>query len=121
MIAEEKYIFKPETQRKIFILGAVGLLLFVLGVFMAMRGGNGHEGHEQKASTEISKSLTASVAPQEGHEAHQAEGNEGHHGSPTWLKRIYAALWADNVFFTGIGIIGLFFVAIQYAAQADRT
>ena len=40
MIAEEKYIFKPETQRKIFILGAVGLLLFVLGVFLAMRSGN---------------------------------------------------------------------------------
>lgn len=116
MIAEEKYIFKPETQRKIFILGAVGLLLFVLGVFMAMRGGNGHEGHA-KASTEISKSLTASVAPQEGHEEH-AEAKAEHHGSPTWLKRIYASLWQNNIFFTGIGIIGLFFVAIQYAAQA---
>jgi hypothetical protein len=119
MIAEEKYIFKPETQRKIFILGAVGLLLFVLGVFLAMREGNGHEGgHEKKASTEISKSLTASVVPQEGHEDNKAEAPEEHHGSPAWLKRIYAALWADNVFFTGIGIIGLFFVAIQYAAQA---
>src|SRR5260221_14127796 len=118
MIAEEKYIFKPETQRKIFILGAVGLLLFVLGVFLAMREGNGHEGdHEKKATIEISKSLTASVAPQEGHEK-KAEAKEEHHGSPTWIKRIYTSLWRNNVFFTGIGIIGLFFVAIQYAAQA---
>src|SRR5258708_1094106 len=118
MIAEEKYEFKPETKRKIFILGAVGLLLFALGVFLAMRSGNGHEGgHEKKASTEISKSLTASVASQEVHENHNAEAKE-HHGSPTWLKRIYASLWQNNVFFTGIGIIGLFFVAIQYAAQA---
>lgn len=116
MIAEEKYIFKPETQRKIFILGAVGLLLFALGVFLAMRGG--HEDHEKKASTEISKSLTASVAPQEGHEEHQAEAKAEHHGSAIWLKRIYASLWSNNVFFAGIGIIGLFFVAIQYAAQA---
>lgn len=118
MIAEEKYIFKPETQRKIFIMGAVGLLLFVLGVFLAMREGNGHGGHEQKASTEISKSLTASAAPQEGHDEAKAEAKEEHHGSPTWLKRIYTSLWQNNVFFTGIGIIGLFFVAIQYAAQA---
>jgi hypothetical protein len=120
MIAEEKYVFKPETQRKIFMLGAVGLILFALGVFMAMRSGNGHGGeHEKKASTEVTKSLTASVAPQEGHEEHKAEaGAAEHHGSPTWLKRIYTSLWQNNVFFTGIGIIGLFFVAIQYAAQA---
>jgi len=117
MIAEEKYIFKPETQRKIFILGAVGLLLFALGVFLAMRAGNGHEGGHEKASTEISKSLTASVTTQEGHEG-KTEVKAEHHGSPTWLKRIYTSLWQNNVFFTGIGIIGLFFVAIQYAAQA---
>src|SRR6185295_20358690 len=111
MIAEEKYIFKPETQRKIFILGAVGVLLFVLGVFMAMRSGGHEGGHEKKASTEISKSLTASVVPQETHEE-KAEGKEEHHGSPLWLKRIYTSLWQNNIFFTGIGIIGLFFVAI---------
>ncbi|HCW05788.1 MAG TPA: quinol:cytochrome C oxidoreductase [Cytophagales bacterium] len=118
MIAEEKYEFKPETQRKIFILGVVGLLLFALGVFLAMRSGHGHEEHDKKASTEISKSLTASVAPQEGHEEHKVEAGEGHHESPTWVKRIKTSLWQNNVFFAGIGIIGLFFVAIQYAAQA---
>ncbi len=120
MIAEEKYDFKPETKRKIFTLGAVGLLLFVLGVFLAMRSGEGHEGNAEKhASTGIVKDLTASVSPvvQEEHENHEAKGEE-HHGSPTWLKRIYTSLWQNNVFFTGIGIIGLFFIAIQYAAQA---
>jgi len=119
MIAEEKYDFKPETKRKIFILGVVGLLLFGLGVFLAMRSGEGHEGgHEKHASIEITKDLTASVTPvQEEHETHEAKA-EGHHGSPVWLKRIYTSLWQNNVFFTGIGIIGLFFIAIQYAAQA---
>ncbi len=120
MIAEEKYDFKPETKRKIIILGAVGLLLFVLGVFMTMRAGGGHEGgHEKHASTEISKNLTASVAPiiQEEHQNHEANA-ESHQAHPTWLKRIYASLWQNNIFFTGIGIIGLFFIAIQYASQA---
>ncbi len=124
MIADEKYEFKGATKSKIFIMGAVGLILFIAGIFMAMNSGNEHGGgHEKKSSVEISKSLTASVAPQEGHEEHSAEAKEGehssaHHGSATWLKRIYTSLWQNNIFFTGIGIIGLFFVAIQYAAQA---
>ncbi len=112
MIAEERYVFKPETQRKLFIVGAIGLVLFGLGVFLAMNAGHGHEA-EGHASAEIAKNLVASAEP-----AAAGEAAEEHHGSPTWLKRIYTSLWHNNVFFTGIGIIGLFFVAIQYAAQA---
>ncbi len=112
MIAEERYVFKPETQRKLFIVGAIGLVLFGLGVFLAMNAGHGHE-TEGHASAEIAKNLVASSEP-----AAAGEAAAEHHGSPTWLKRIYTSLWHNNVFFTGIGIIGLFFVAIQYAAQA---
>lgn len=114
MIAEENYIFKPETQRKIFILGAVGLVLFGLGVFLAMNSsGHAEGGH---ASAEVANNLVASANQHEAAAAPAAAAE--HHGSPTWLKRIYTSLWQNNVFFTGIGIIGLFFVAIQYAAQA---
>jgi hypothetical protein len=114
MIADEKYIFKPATKQKLFILIGVGLLLFAVGVFMAKNGGH-HEGAEKHASQEIAKSLVASTEPT-AHAASAVEG--GHHGSATWLKRIYTSLWHNNIFFAGIGIIGLFFVAIQYAAQA---
>lgn len=115
MIAEEKYEFSPETKKKITILGVVGLVLFILGAYMAMSS-SGHG--EEHASATISANLVASadqeVAAEAGHEA----AAEEHHGSPVWLKRIYTSLWQNNVFFTGLGIIGLFFVAIQYAAQA---
>jgi len=119
MIADEKYIFKPATKQNLFILIGVGLVLFALGVFLAMRGEN-HEGAAEKhASVEVVKSLLASTEPaQPGGEAHAAPAEGGHHGSPIWLKRIYTSLWQNNIFFTGIGIIGLFFIAIQYAAQA---
>ncbi|MFN6088432.1 MAG: quinol:cytochrome C oxidoreductase [Cyclobacteriaceae bacterium] len=114
MIADEKYIFKPATKQKLFILIGVGLLLFVVGIFMAKNGAH-HEGAEKHASQEIAKSLVASTEPTE----HAAAAVVGvHHGSATWLKRIYTSLWHNNIFFAGIGIIGLFFVAIQYAAQA---
>ncbi|HCZ37024.1 MAG TPA: quinol:cytochrome C oxidoreductase, partial [Cytophagales bacterium] len=112
MAADEQYIFKPEAKRKISILFGVGILLFVLGVIMAMNSGGHHEGAEH-GSIEAAKTLVASTDPEA---AATEEG--GHHGSPVWLKRIYTSLWHNNIFFTGIGIIGLFFVAIQYAAQA---
>lgn len=113
-IADEKYEFKSGTRSKLFMLFGAGLLLFVVGVFMAMSGGSEEEHGKAHASTEISKSLLASVQPAEGG---HAEGGE-HQATATWLKRIFTSLWMNNVFFTGLGLIGLFFVAIQYAAQA---
>jgi hypothetical protein len=112
MIADERYVFRSETRRNIIIVGFIGLFLFLVGVYMAMNAGHGHEaGH---SSIEVSKNLIASTA------AGEASANAGaeHHGSALWLKRTYTSLWQNNVFFTGIGLIGLFFIAIQYAAQA---
>jgi hypothetical protein len=55
-----------------------------------------------------------------GHEAghHEGAAAEEHHGSSPIVKRIFTSLWQNNIFFAGMGIIGLFFIAIQYAAQA---
>jgi hypothetical protein len=112
-IAEEKYDFKSGTRSKLMLLFVAGLLLFGLGVYMAMSG-EGHEAAEH-ASAAVSQNLVASVDVQE---AHAAEATAEHHETAPWLKRIYSTLWMNNVFFTGLGIIGLFFIAIQYAAQA---
>ncbi len=48
---------------------------------------------------------------------HAHEGEVGDHAFH-WSQRLYANLWINNVYFTGIAIIGVFFFAIQYAAQA---
>jgi hypothetical protein len=116
-IQEERYIFKPETKKKIVYLLLAGVVLFALGLLLAMNTG-GHEATgEGHASIETQKMMASiqheAAAPAEQH----GEAGE-HHGSPTWLKRLYTTLWMNNVFFTGLGIIGLFFVAIQFAAQA---
>lgn len=114
-VESEQYIFKPETKRKIFILIGVGLVVFALGVFMAMNSGHGDHaaGH---ANAEVSKSLVASAEAVSAEPAAEVGGE--HHGSPTWLKRVYTSLWMNNIYFVGLGIVGLFFVTIQYAAQA---
>ncbi len=115
MVADEKYEFKGATKTKLVVLAFAGVVLFALGVFMAMR--SGHEEHEPaaSASVEVAKTLVATTEPVAASEAHP-EGQ--HHETAPWIKRIFASLWMNNVFFTGIGIIGLFFIAIQYAAQA---
>jgi len=116
IIAEERYEFKSSTRSQIFMLLGAGILLFALGVLFP--GGSEHgakpEGEKKEGSTVISKELVASTDQ----EAAAEEVKEEHHGSSPVLKRIFASLWMNNVFFTGIGIIGLFFIAIQYAAQA---
>ena len=113
-IADEKYEFKSSTRSKLLMLFGAGLLLFIIGVFMA-RSGGGAEHSKEHAATEISKNLVASTQQEQ---TEHAEAGEEHHGNAPWLKRIITTLWMNNVFFTGLGIIGLFFIAIQYAAQA---
>lgn len=116
MVAEEQYEFKAEAKKKLVILAIVGVVVFAFGVFQAMRpAGHEAESHE-KASVEVSKKMVASSEISVAAEEHAAK-EEGE-GNPIWIKRIFASLWVNNVFFTGIGIIGLFFVAIQFAAQA---
>ncbi len=113
-VSDERYIFKPETRSKLFMLLGAGVLLFAIGVYMAMSVSHEEGGATEHAATSISKDLIASL---DAHAASEEVAAE-HHGSAPWLKRIYTTLWMNNVFFAGIGLIGIFFIAIQYAAQA---
>ncbi len=117
-VESEQYIFKPETKRKFFYLLGTGIVLFILGLVLAMTGAGHHEegGH---ASVQTSQELTASLQHDEAASAGHAQEEHGaHHETAHWLKRLYTTLWMNNIYFVGLGIIGLFFVAIQYAAQA---
>lgn len=122
MIADEKYDFLGSTKRNLLFLALAGVVLLVLGVFMAQSGG-GHEAATEHASAVVQKNLVASTEAtaviQEGAEHHEEGAVAEHHAETApWLKRILTSLWMNNVYFTGLGIIGLFFIAIQYAAQA---
>lgn len=112
-VSEERFQFTAGARKWIIIVGVVGVLLFALGIFLAGNSGGGHgEGHGAvQGSTELVASTEVTPTPAEG----EAGGHEG--GSPV-MKRIITSLWHNNVFFAGIGVIGLFFIAIQYAASA---
>lgn len=113
-IIEEKFEFSGTAKRNLLILIAVGVVLLVAGIFMNLNGPAGHdEGH---ASIEAADKMLASVEPIQD-DAH-ASAEEDHGGSPYWVKRLMNTLWINSVYFVGLGVIGLFFFAIQYASQA---
>jgi hypothetical protein len=95
---DEQYIFQPTTRTRALTAIGVGVVLVILGaILMAYHVGEHHEGAGQAI----------------GEQAHAAGGHAYH-----WSKRIYANLWLNSIFFTGIAVIGAFFVAVQYASQA---
>lgn len=87
---EERFLFTAGAKKNLTILGIVGVVLLALGIVMLNVGG--HDEHEA---------------------AHEASGHAFH-----WTQRLFAGLWINNIYFIGISVIGVFFVAIQYAAQA---
>jgi len=121
-MTEERFSFTSKAKKTLSIIGIVGIVLLVLGVVLTMSAdhGGGHGAEEHAINTVTENSMLASADDQE-HGSATAEGEHeegGHHGSPTWLKRLFSNLWINNVYFTGLAIIGVFFIAIQYAAQA---
>ncbi|HEU5147698.1 MAG TPA: quinol:cytochrome C oxidoreductase [Chryseosolibacter sp.] len=115
IIQDEQYIFRRETRNKLFIMLGIGVLLFVIGLLVSLSGPPHADGH---AMVEQQSELVASAA-QHATAQDQDEHGAGHHEGPSyWVKRLFTTLWMNNVFFIGLGIIGLFFVAIHYAAQA---
>lgn len=124
-VADEQYVFRTETRKKLFILLGIGIAVFIIGLILAMNEGHGHDAAGEHGMIHSEKLVASTdVAPLQEHGTEEgqidvATQSQGapHHGK-TWLDRLYTSLWMNNVFFTGLGIIGLFFVAIQYAASA---
>jgi hypothetical protein len=147
VVIEEKYVLGDPARKRIFGAIGLGVILFIIGVvLLAMGVGQHHEAEQHSERIEYNTKPAATEAGEDGsaasqigdpmpnggsyaapHERNVAQyGNEGyksdvpyegaHHFS--WIKRIYANLWLNAVFFAGIAIIGVFFVAIQYVAHA---
>jgi hypothetical protein len=88
---EERLTISKRTSNRFFLMIGLGLVLLIIGI-ITFNSGGGHEG---------------------GHEAAAA----GEHGV-TWVKRFLANVLLNNVYFTGIAVVGLFFAAVQYVAYA---
>lgn len=85
------------------------------------------EGHSEGEAAAHSEGEVHAEGSAEAHGApahadtHAAEKGEehggGHHGA-SWVTRIWANILLNNFYFIGIAIFGVFFVAVQYVANA---
>jgi hypothetical protein len=85
---EEKYDFSAKAKKNLLITIGIGIFLTVLGIVLMNMGGHHEEG-----------------------------AHEGGHAF-SWINRLGVDIWINNIYFTGIAIVGVFFFALQYAAQA---
>jgi len=126
---EEKFIFSSEAKTRIFTFLGIGIVLLALGIFVITRDGFGkHESHESTKVESVKKEGDKVVNNENNPSKEEAtpsakEGDEGGHGHGEaqgypWALRLMKDLWQNNVFFSGIALIGIFFVAFNYVAQA---
>jgi hypothetical protein len=126
-MAEEKFEFTSKAKKTLSILAIVGVVLFGLGTFFASTADHSEEGghaEEMHDGAIMSDGTEGAHATEDGDQKHfeepdhEAEAHGEHAGNPSWLKRIYANLWINNMYFVGLALLGVFFVAIQYVTQA---
>lgn len=121
---EEYFEFSAEGKKRVIISFVVGLVALLIGMFLLSQGG-GHEaagaGHEvATASHEVAAAGHEAAGAAHEAEEHLSGGAVSHQPDShfNWMNRIWANLWLNGVFFTGLAVIGMFFVAIQYLSQA---
>ncbi len=122
-MAKEVFDFNAGLKKKItiaFIVGAV--MLLIGGIFPQTSEHHEEAGHEDDghAIEQHDEGHASSVSGAEDFTVlavSEAEEGEAEHEAG-WFKRFKVDLWLNNVYFTGLALIGIFFFAIQYAAQA---
>jgi len=112
---EEHFDFTSEGKKRIIYAFIAGVVALVVGIYLLSKGeAGGHEvaaaGHEAaKAGHEAAAEHLSGGAV-----SHQA-GAEEHYD---WTNRIWANVWLNAVFFTGIAVVGMFFVSLQYLTKS---
>lgn len=97
-LLEQEYEFTGESKRQLLIGLGTGVALVAIGSFLLASGVGEH-------STEVAHGATHSAASEAGH-------------GYNWTTRLWANVWTNAVYFTGISVIGMFFMSYNYLAQA---
>lgn len=111
---EERFEFTSGAKRNLMIGGAVGLALVLVGAYLAANPGGGHEAVAHGA--EHAASAIGHPTPENASKIHEAAA-EGHH-EIGFMARIWANIWVNAVYFTGISVVGMFFISYNYLSQA---
>jgi len=100
-LTEERYSMTSRTRNILFALIGIGLILTIIGIFQVK--GAGVE-HASEHAALVSN-------------GHETDIEAGHHG-PTWMTRVWANLLLNSWYTFIIAVCGVFFIAVNYAANA---
>lgn len=103
-LTEERYTMTAKTRNILFGLIGLGLILTIIGIFQV-----------KGAAADHASDHAALVSA--GHEAGHASEDAGHHGT-SWTARVWANLLLNSWYTFIIALCGVFFVALNYAANA---
>ncbi|NMM50157.1 quinol:cytochrome C oxidoreductase [Marinigracilibium pacificum] len=117
---DEKFTFTSSLKSKVLAVGIIGFLLVIIGIFTTSSGDH----HGEESHTAVAE-VVAQDQDQHGDD-HATDAGEGHaeashgggHHEFGWADRLKTDLWINNIYFSGLAIIGVFFFAIQYVSQS---
>ncbi|MCC5943462.1 MAG: quinol:cytochrome C oxidoreductase [Bernardetiaceae bacterium] len=110
----EHFEFSAKAKKTIFTIAGIGLIFALIGIILLATD----SGHDEHANLIESGNTLASIS-EEGTSGIEAGGHgDEHHAEYHWTQRLKANFWVNSIFFLGIAVIGVFFVAIQYVATA---
>ena len=107
-IKQEKFEFTSRSKMICVVLLALGIILSTIGIFQMRSEEHNTADHKTEAHAAPHAEATTHDAVAEGH---------GEHGS-TWTKRFWANMLVNSYYFLLFAVGALFFVALQYAANA---
>lgn len=140
-LADERYVMTSRTKMWVLALIVVGAIFTTIGIISASSGNSHHEtettataGHDSHGGEHSAAADThgeeaqheahreATHAENDTKEAHAVEGGHaevhGGHHEASWTKRLWSNLLINGWFFMLISVMGTFFIAVSYLANA---
>ncbi|MBO6659239.1 MAG: quinol:cytochrome C oxidoreductase [Roseivirga sp.] len=127
-MANEKFDFSAGLKKKVFFAFAIGAVMLLVGGLFPQTNEHHGDDHGSDHATEEHHDAGSDSHGDDTHSFNGAEDFEavtvadsaeaGEEHGAGWFKRFKVDLWINNVYFTGLALIGIFFFALQYAAQA---
>lgn len=108
---DETYDFSPELKKKLIFSTLIGIAMVAIGAFLISK-------HWSIGVWEAAGGHGAAAEGTHVVAEHAAATHGGEHHGATLMSRIVANLWMNSVYFLGISVIGVFFMAYNYVAKA---
>lgn len=121
-VVQEQFVFTKRARTIVGLVFGIGLLMMLAGIFIG--SDTGHEdatvGHEQVDASHSGEEEAAAIREAEGtpHGESVESHGAGHDQGGTHTQRIWANLLLAGYYFLLISVGALFFVAVNYAANA---